>query len=73
MALAPSTKMRLPALCDAFNETMPGWDEDISGARVWDELPKKCQEYVMKIEELCGVECRFLGVGPGRDAIVIKP
>jgi adenylosuccinate synthase len=54
-------------------ETMPGWDEDISGARVWDELPKKCQEYVMKIEELCGVECRYLGVGPGRDAIVIKP
>ena len=54
-------------------ETMPGWDEDISGARVWDELPKQCQEYVMKIEELCGVECRYLGVGPGRDAIVIKP
>jgi hypothetical protein len=27
----------------------------------------------LKIEELCGVECRYLGVGPGRDAIVIKP
>jgi adenylosuccinate synthase len=52
---------------------MPGWEEDISGARVWDELPEACQAYVMKIEELCGVECRYLGVGPGRDAIVIKP
>ena len=54
-------------------ETMPGWEEDISGARNWDDLPKACQLYVEKIEQLCGVECRYLGVGPGRDAIVIKP
>ena len=30
------------------------------------------QKYVLKIEELCGVECRYLG-RTGRDAIVIKP
>ena len=54
-------------------ESMPGWEEDISDVRVWDELPKACQDYVLKIEEVCGVECRYLGVGPGRDAIVIKP
>ena len=52
---------------------MPGWEEDISGIRTWDALPEACKAYVMKIEELCGVECRYLGVGPGRDAIVIKP
>ena len=54
-------------------ESMPGWEEDISGIRTWDALPEACKAYVMKIEELCGVECRYLGVGPGRDAIVIKP
>ena len=54
-------------------ESMPGWEEDISDMRTWDELPETCKAYVMKIEELCGVECRYLGVGPGRDAMVIKP
>lgn len=54
-------------------ETVPGWEEDISGAREWDELPANCKAYVEKIEELTGVECRYLGVGPGRDAIVVKP
>ena len=49
-------------------ESMPGWEEDISDMRTWDELPETCKAYVMKIEELCGVECRYLGVGPGRDA-----
>ena len=60
-------------LVEVVYETFPGWDEDIAGARVWDDLPKACQTYVLKVEELCGVECRYLGVGPGRDAIVIKP
>ena len=54
-------------------EDVEGWEEDISGMRNWDELPAAAQKYVLKIEELCGVECRYLGVGPGRDAIVIKP
>ena len=54
-------------------ETMPGWEEDISKMRDWDERPAKCKAYVEKIEELTGVECRYLGVGPGRDAIVVKP
>lgn len=54
-------------------ETMPGWEEDISDMRDWDELPAGCKAYVEKIEELTGVECRYLGVGPGRDAIVVKP
>ena len=42
---------------------MPGWGA-ISGPKAWDELPEACQAYVMKIEELCGVECTwYLGVG----------
>ena len=36
-----------------------GWEEDIScmAMRTWDELPETRKAYVMKIEELCGVEC----------------
>jgi len=54
-------------------ETLPGWSEDISGVRLYKDLPPACRAYVERIEELCKVECRYIGVGPGRDAIVIKP
>jgi adenylosuccinate synthase len=54
-------------------ETLPGWQSDISGARKWDALPPAAQAYVKRVEELVGVEVRWIGVGPGRDAVVEKP
>lgn len=54
-------------------ETLPGWDEDIMAVRSYEDLPANCRAYVERCEELLGVECRYLGVGPGRDAIVVKP
>lgn len=53
-------------------ETMPGWAEDISKVRNYDDLPKNAKAYLKRMEELLGVECRYIGVGPGRDALVIK-
>eukprot|EP01023_Acetabularia_acetabulum_P011117 TRINITY_DN1507_c1_g2_i1.p3 TRINITY_DN1507_c1_g2~~TRINITY_DN1507_c1_g2_i1.p3 ORF type:complete len:203 (+),score=33.20 TRINITY_DN1507_c1_g2_i1:893-1501(+) len=59
--------------CDVKYETVPGWKEDISKVRNWQDLPENARKYVQKIEELVGVYCRWIGVGPERDAIVIKP
>ena len=42
-------------------------------ARSWDELPDNAQKYVQRVQQLIGVECRWIGVGPGRDAIVVQP
>jgi adenylosuccinate synthase len=53
-------------------EVLPGWEEDISGMRKWSQLPKNAQAYVLRIEELVGVEVKWIGVGPGRDAIITK-
>lgn len=53
-------------------ETLPGWQSDISGARSWGELPLAAQAYVQRCEDLLGVPIKWIGVGPGRDAIVIK-
>ena len=54
-------------------ESLPGWQCDISGVRAWDDLPKNAKQYVERIEALTGVHCRWIGVGPGRDAMVLKP
>ncbi len=41
--------------------------------RRWDDLPKNAKDYIARIQELIGVKIEWIGVGPGRDAIVIQP
>lgn len=54
-------------------ETLPGWQADISQARQWEDLPENARKYVERVEQLVGVPIKWIGVGPGRDAIVVKP
>ena len=41
--------------------------------RDWADLPENAKKYVQRIQELVGIECRWIGVGPGRDALVVQP
>ena len=52
-------------------EYLPGWSEDISGARTMDDLPKAAQDYVHRVEELSGARISAVGVGPDREATVV--
>lgn len=61
------------AQCEVVYETLPGWKEDISKARTWDDLPPNAQKYCEWIEERTGIHCKWIGVGPGREALVLKP
>jgi adenylosuccinate synthase len=51
-------------------EEFPGWTEDISGARSFDELPANAQSYVRELEAMSGSRISAIGVGPGREEIV---
>ena len=53
-------------------ETMPAWDEDITGCRTFEELPQKAQDYVLRLEELSGCRISYIGVGPGRDQTIVR-
>ncbi|MEE2060965.1 adenylosuccinate synthase [Rhodococcus artemisiae] len=53
-------------------EEMPGWWEDISHARAFEELPKNAQNYVLRLEELSGAFISCIGVGPGRDETIVR-
>ena len=55
------------AKCKPIYEEMEGWDEDISNIKEFDRLPAAAQNYVQRIEELCGCKITTIGVGPGRD------
>jgi len=47
-----------------------GWEEDISKARSFDELPVNAQNYVRMIEEAAEVPVGWVGVGPEREATI---
>ncbi|MBN2044648.1 MAG: adenylosuccinate synthase [Anaerolineales bacterium] len=51
-------------------EELPGWVEDIQSARVWQDLPVACQNYVRRIEEVVGVRVGWISVGPEREQMV---
>lgn len=53
-------------------EEMPGWWEDISGARSFADLPANAQAYVLRLEELSGARISCIGVGPGRDQTIVR-
>ena len=54
-------------------EYLPGWKEDISGARKLSDLPANAQAYIAFLEKISGAPMSAIGVGPGRDqTIVVK-
>lgn len=53
-------------------EVLPGWKTDISSIRNYGDLPLAARHYVQRIEELVGVPVHYIGVGPGRDALIFK-
>jgi adenylosuccinate synthase len=49
---------------------LPGWDDDISTARRFEDLPEACRAYVGRLEELVGVPVVLVSVGAERDAVI---
>ncbi|GDX17709.1 adenylosuccinate synthetase [Actinomycetes bacterium] len=53
-------------------EMMPGWDEDISNARKFEDLPINAQKYVEFLEKISGASMSAIGVGQHRDATISR-
>jgi adenylosuccinate synthase len=53
-------------------EMMPGWDEDISNARKFEDLPVNAQKYVEFLEKISGAPMSAIGVGQHRDATISR-
>ena len=53
-------------------ETAPGWDEDLSKANDFHDLPTNAQNYVCRIEELIRTPITVIGVGPKRSQTIFR-
>ncbi|MCR6493076.1 adenylosuccinate synthase [Cellulomonas sp. P24] len=68
----------MPADQSNFHHAKPvlveydGWTEDITQARTFEDLPVNAQRYVLALEELSGTRISAIGVGPGRDATILR-
>jgi adenylosuccinate synthase len=53
-------------------EEFPGWTEDITQVRFFEDLPKNAQDYVLALEAMSGARISAIGVGPDREAILVR-
>jgi adenylosuccinate synthase len=51
-------------------EYLPGWQDDLTQVRTFEDLPAAAQAYVLALEEMSGAPMSAVGVGPGRDATI---
>jgi adenylosuccinate synthase len=51
-------------------QDLPGWTEDITGARSEEDLPEAAREYLRYITDFVGVPIVLIGVGPGREQVI---
>ena len=57
---------------DCIYETVPGWDDDITGASDFHRLPLNARNYVSLIEKLTKRPVKLIGVGPKRDQTIFR-
>ncbi len=51
---------------------LPGWSEDLSKIRNFDELPENAKNYVLKLEEILEVPINYIGVGVHRTDMIYR-
>jgi len=53
-------------------EELPGWHEEITGCRRFEDLPKNAQDYIVFLEDLAEVPVSIIAVGPEREQTIMR-
>ncbi len=61
----PTSVSRLDSVTPVY-ETLPGWDQDISGITEYDDLPSETKSYLDFVSKECGFKNSIVSVGPRR-------
>jgi len=57
--------------CEPVYEKMPGWSESTVGLTRFKQLPRAAQNYLKRIEKICGVPIDLISTGPGREHTIV--
>ena len=67
----PSDAVELSS-AECIYETVPGWDEDLSGVTNFEDLPENTRKYIALIEDIVKVPISIVGVGPRRSQAIFR-
>jgi len=62
----------LLAQCEPVYEDMPGWSESTVGITQFEKLPKAAQNYLNRMQEVCGVPIDIVSTGPDREQTIVR-
>ncbi len=66
------TDTRMLSEITPIYETLPGWNEDISWCKSFEELPANAQAYIKYIEQVLKTPVGLIGVGQDRAQTIVK-
>jgi adenylosuccinate synthase len=55
---------------EAIFEDLPGWKDDLTSIRTWQDLPEAARGYISRIEDLLNVPVKIISVGPERSQVI---
>lgn len=53
-------------------KSFPGWKTPITGVNTYNALPENARKYCEFVEQFTGVPVRWIGTGPGREAMITR-
>ena len=59
------------ARVEPIYETRPGWKEDITQVKTYEDLPENAKSYLARLSEVVGKPISFVSVGPGREQTIV--
>ena len=57
--------------CKPVYKTLPGWKQDTTKCKSWDELPANAKKYLEEMSNLAGVKIGMISIGARRDESII--
>lgn len=63
--------LKVLAQVEPIYQTFPGWKEDISSIRSYDQLPENAKKYLEAMAKATGIDLGIVSVGPNRDQTIV--
>ena len=57
--------------CEPIYEDFAGWTDSTVGITDWNKLPKTAQDYLKRVQEICGKPIAMVSTGPERDETIL--
>ena len=66
-----TTNLGILENCEPIYEELPGWKENISNIKKFNDLPENTKKYIKRIEELLGIPACIVSLGPRREQTIV--